>query len=321
MIRQGKSAKSRVKKLMSEKIIFIGTPDFAVFYLNALFEAGFKIAAVLTNPDRKVGKSIEETPVKKWAREHNIKFFDPFRAPDVLSEIKEVDADIGIMAYYGKILPKEFLALFPRGIINVHHSLLPRWRGPAPIQASLLAGDKITGVTLLMTEDKVDAGNILSRCEIEISASDNYIDLEKKLTSIGVSLLLKTLPKYLNNEIVLEEQDDAKATYCYRISTEDAKIDWNKSVQQIYNQIRALNPNPGTYTFWNNKRFLILSASPEAEGHDLRPGTVVLGDKGFKVAANGGFIQPLSVKSEGSKEVTARDFILGNKNIAGAILN
>lgn len=306
---------------MSEKIIFIGTPDFAVFYLNALFEAGFKIAAVLTNPDRKVGKSIEETPVKKWAREHNIKFFDPFRAPDVLSEIKEVDADIGIMAYYGKILPKEFLALFPRGIINVHHSLLPRWRGPAPIQASLLAGDKITGVTLLMTEDKVDAGNILSRCEIEISASDNYIDLEKKLTSIGVSLLLKTLPKYLNNEIVLEEQDDAKATYCYRISTEDAKIDWNKSVQQIYNQIRALNPNPGTYTFWNNKRFLILSASPEAEGHNLRPGTVVLGDKGFKIAANGGFIQPLSVKLEGSKEVTARDFILGNKNIAGAILN
>ena len=129
------------------------------------------------------------------------------------------------------------------------------------------------------------------------------------------------MPKYLNNEIVLEEQDDAKATYCYRISTEDAKIDWNKSVQQIYNQIRALNPNPGTYTFWNNKRFLILSASPEAEGHNLRPGTVVLGDKGFKIAANGGFIQPLSVKLEGSKEVTARDFILGNKNIAGAILN
>src|SRR3990167_1323943 len=319
LIRQGKSAKSRVKKLMSEKIIFIGTPDFAVFYLNALFEAGFKIAAVLTNPDRKVGKSIEETPVKKWAKDQNIKVFDPVQVKDVLDETGQIGARVGIMAYYGKILPKEFLALFPRGVINVHHSLLPRWRGPAPIQASLLAGDKMTGVTLLATEEKVDSGDILARREVEISDSDNYIDLEKKLTLIGASLLLQTMPKYLSGEIRPEKQDDSKASYCRRISTEDAKIDWEKPAQVVHNQIRALNPNPGTYTFWNNKRLLILSARLETGEHKLKPGTVLLSDGGFKIAAEGGFIKPLIVKLEGKKETGARDFILGNRNIVGSV--
>jgi len=310
-----------VKKSISEKIIFIGTPDFAVFYLNALFEAGFKIAAVLTNPDRKVGKSIEETPVKKWAKDQNIKVFDPVQVKDVLDETGQIGARVGIMAYYGKILPKEFLALFPRGVINVHHSLLPRWRGPAPIQASLLAGDKMTGVTLLATEEKVDSGDILARREVEISDSDNYIDLEKKLTLIGASLLLQTMPKYLSGEIRPEKQDDSKASYCRRISTEDAKIDWEKPAQVVHNQIRALNPNPGTYTFWNNKRLLILSARLETGEHKLKPGTVLLSDGGFKIAAEGGFIKPLIVKLEGKKETGARDFILGNRNIVGSVLN
>jgi len=321
LIRQRKSAKFRVKKSISEKIIFIGTPDFAVFYLNALFEAGFKIAAVLTNPDRKVGKSIEETPVKKWAKDQNIKVFDPVQVKDVLDETGQIGARVGIMAYYGKILPKEFLALFPRGVINVHHSLLPRWRGPAPIQASLLAGDKMTGVTLLATEEKVDSGDILARREVEISDSDNYIDLEKKLTLIGASLLLQTMPKYLSGEIRPEKQDDSKASYCRRISTEDAKIDWEKPAQVVHNQIRALNPNPGTYTFWNNKRLLILSARLETGEHKLKPGTVLLSDGGFKIAAEGGFIKPLIVKLEGKKETGARDFILGNRNIVGSVLN
>ena len=287
------------------RIIFLGTSPLSSFYLEALKKDGWRIVGLMD---------------KKMA----------------VDEVKKLSPDLGIMAYFGKILPPEILAALPRGILNVHHSLLPRWRGPSPVQAALLAGDEKTGVSILLTKEKVDAAEILVQRELPILAEDTYLSLEHRLIEIGVPLLLETLPLYLEGKIIGEAQNETQATYSHLIKTDDGKINWSRSVEEIHRQIRALNPEPGTFTLWNGKRLIIMEARLNKTSHNFKSGQVLAegpdeertdGDGpaspsqgGFKIAATGGFIIPTKIKLEGKKETTPSAFLKGYPQIIGSCL-
>lgn len=253
--------------------VFFGTPKFAAIILEKLIKAGFSPALVICNPDKPVGrkKIITSPPTKILAEKHGIKV----RQPEKL-EINGIKADFAVVAAYAKIIPKEILDFFPKGVIGVHPSLLPRYRGPSPIQSAILAGEKETGVTLYLLDEKVDHGPILARDKLQILNSDNYESLSLKLAELGGKLLAETLPKFLNGEIKPQPQNEAEATYTKKITTENAFVKPEElrlaqetggvSAQDIYLKVKALNPEPGVWTVQNNKRVKILEADLDVEG-------------------------------------------------------
>jgi len=269
------------------KIIFFGSGKFSPEYLKALEAGGWEVRA-------KIGRDLPSA-----------------------AEFKKLDPELGIIAYFGKIIPKETLELFPLGVLNVHHSLLPRWRGPAPVQAALLAGDEKTGVTIIRAAEKADAGDIIASREAGIPPDDTYLSLERRLIETGAKLLLETLPDYVAGRILPQKQDETRATYSKIIKTLDGKIDWSRPADEIHRQIRALNPEPGTFTFlpaqagWNGKRLIISEAKFEKKSHSEPSGKVLPMDSSFKIAARDGFIIPLKVKLEGKKETTPSAFLKG----------
>ena len=263
------------------KIVFLGTSKFSKFYLDALVQAGHEVGT-------------------------NLNKFSP---------------DLGVIAYYGKILPGETLKIPKMGFINVHHSLLPRWRGPSPIQAAILAGDIETGVTISLVTLKVDAGDIIAQEKIAIGPGDTYLDLEKKLCEIGAPLLTKTVELIAKGKMATQPQDNSKATYSKIIKTQDGQIDWSRNTEEILRKVRALNPNPGTFTFFNAKRLIVSEAETQKKNHELSPGTVMKEGSSFKIATPDGFLIPKRVKLEGRKELAAEDFFSGRKEIIGAILS
>ena len=228
--------------------------------------------------------------------------------------------DLGVIAYYGKILPKRILDIPKLGFINVHYSLLPRWRGPSPIQAALLADDSKTGVTISKVVEKADAGDIIAQKELLISGDETYFEIERKLDDIGQALLIKSLPAWLGGKIIPQKQDELEVTYSKMIKTEDGRIDWSKSAGEILNLIRALSFNPGVFTFWNKKRLLIIKASKEIALHNYKAGEVTKTASGFKIACKNGFLIPLLIKFEGKKETTPESFLHGNSKIINATL-
>lgn len=236
-------------------------------------------------------------------------------------EISSSGPDLGVIAYYGKIIPQEVLETPKNGILNVHHSLLPRWRGPSPVQAAILAGDAKTGVTIHLATPKVDAGPILAQKELEIEPEDTYLSLEERLITLGIPLLTETIQKWLEGKIIPKDQNDSEATYSHIIKTEDGHIDWSRSVLEISRQIRALNPEPGTFTFWGSKRLIISQAEKEIARHSLAPGSVVKNNLSFKIAAADDFILPKKLKLEGKKETSPESFLNGYPKIIGTVLS
>ncbi len=263
------------------KIIFFGSGKFSPEYLKALEAGGWEVRA-------KIGRDLPSA-----------------------AEFKKLDSELGIIAYFGKIIPKEILELFPLGVLNVHHSLLPKLRGPAPVQAALLAGDEKTGVTIIRAAEKADAGEIIASREVGILPDDTYLSLERRLIETGAKLLLETLPDYVAGRILPQKQDETRATYSKIIKTNDGKIDWSRPADEIHRQIRALNPEPGTFTFWNGKRLIISEAKFEKKSHSEPSGKVLPMDSSFKIAAKDGFIIPLKIKLEGKKETTPSAFLKG----------
>ena len=263
------------------KIIFFGSGKFSPEYLKALEAGGWEVRA-------KIGRDLPSA-----------------------AEFKKLDSELGIIAYFGKIIPKEILELFPLGVLNVHHSLLPKLRGPAPVQAALLAGDEKTGVTIIRAAEKADAGEIIASREVGILPDDTYLSLERRLIETGAKLLLETLPDYVAGRILPQKQDETRATYSKIIKTNDGKIDWSRPADEIHRQIRALNPEPGTFTFWNGKRLIISEAKFEKKSHSEPSGKVLPMDSSFKIAARDGFIIPMKVKLEGKKETTPSAFLKG----------
>ncbi|OGF69348.1 methionyl-tRNA formyltransferase [Candidatus Giovannonibacteria bacterium RIFCSPLOWO2_02_FULL_45_14] len=228
--------------------------------------------------------------------------------------------DLGVIAYYGKIIPRKTLEIPKHGFINIHPSLLPRYRGPSPVRTAILAGDKITGVTIHITVPKVDAGPIIAQKEFPINPEDNYEALEEKLFREAAGMLPRAIEDWLSGKIILKEQDESKATYTKIIKTEDGHINWGRTPEEILRQIRALSPNPGVFTFFEKKRLLILKAKTEIYPNEKSPGEVIKTSAGFKISCKNGFLIPLRVKLEGKKETAPEAFLHGHRDIIGKIL-
>lgn len=245
------------------KIIYWGTPYFSAEILKALIKSNYKPIAVVTQSDKPAGRGskLKASEVKVTAEKEYIPYFQPekLKNPDFLNQLKELKPDLFIVASYGKIIPEEILEIPKLGTINIHPSLLPRWRGPSPIQSVILAGDKETGVSIMLLDKEMDHGPILSNSKFEIR-NPKYKELEEKLIKESYKLLIETLPKWIGGKIKPKAQNHEQAIYCQIIKKEDGKINWNESVEIINRKIRALNPWPGTYFEACNKNFKILDA-------------------------------------------------------------
>jgi len=246
------------------RYIFFGTPEFAAIILEKLISAGFAPAGIVCNPDRPAGrkKTITPPPTKFLAQKHGIPVLQP---EELNGSFNTLEAEFAIVAAYAKIIPGNVLKMFPKGVIGVHPSLLPKYRGATPIQSAILAGEEETGVTLYLMDEKVDHGKIISNAELRISNNDTYTTLEKKLAELSVVLLVELLPKFSKGDVESASQNESQATFTKKFTTEDARVDLEKDEPIIIERkIRALNPEPGVWTLQkiqgNLKRVKLLKA-------------------------------------------------------------
>lgn len=295
------------------KVVFMGTPDFAVPVLNSLIE-NTNVVMVVTQPDKEVGRKKELTPppVKKVALEHGIEVFQPIKLKEEINKIIEVKPDIIITCAYGQILPEHLLMSPDLGCINVHASLLPEYRGGAPIHRCLIDGAEKTGITIMYMDKTMDTGNIINSKEYIITDEDNVGTLHDKLSVMGAELLIKTLPKIIDGTNFSIKQDDELATYAYNITREDEHIDFNKTSRQVWNQVRGLNPWPLANTVIADNEVKVLECRIGKKISDASPGTIsVLNKKELGIQTKDGIIYLEKVKPFGKKEMNIIDYING----------
>lgn len=237
------------------KIVFLGTPKFSSIILNQLIENDYKPILVITAPDKPVGrKKIITPPITKiLAQKHKIPVLQPIKIGNLKSEIENLKPDLGIVVAYKQIIPKSILDIPKYGFLNIHPSLLPKYRGPAPIQTAILNGDKETGSTIILIDDKIDHGKIVSSANYQIPNNITFEKLSKELAEISAKLLVETIPKYINKEIQPKTQNESKVSFTKIIAKKDGEIDWSKSAQEIERQIRAFDPWPGAFFFLKKK--------------------------------------------------------------------
>jgi len=308
------------------RIVFFGTPDFAAVVLEALIENDFNIVAVFTQPDKKVGRrrKIVFSPVKKLALEKKISVFQPENLQDIgiIGEIRETGAGLIIVAAYGKILPKEVLEISQYGAINVHASLLPKYRGASPVQSAILAGEKETGITLMLMNEKMDEGDIVAQEKIKIGENETAESLLGKLGKLGAKMIIEFIPEWIAGKIKPQRQDGKKATYCKLVKREDGKIDWgNETAGEIYRKWRAFQPWPGIFALYCKKgrssRLKLVDVSLGLEvGAGKKPGGIVKYNKDAAVETKKGLIVLRKVQPEGKKIMNAGDFLRGNPNFS-----
>lgn len=296
----------------------MGTPSFSVPILQALIEdETIEVVAVVTQPDRKVGRKqvITPPPVKELATEHDLLVLQPERitGSDEMKKILDLEPDLIITAAYGQYVPTKLLNAPTHRAINVHASLLPKYRGAAPIHYAVLKGEDITGVTIMYMEKEMDAGNIISQKEISITAKDDTGTLFEKLSIVGRDLLMETLPAIFSGENDSIEQDESEVTYSPMISKEQEKINWSRPATEISNLVRALRPAPGAYSVLGKDRFKIWDTEILNEETDKDPGTIIKLDKeDFYVACSDGTVLSLtSVQPAGKKRMDVVDFLAG----------
>ncbi len=307
------------------KIVFMGTPDFAAKSLSALVES-FDVAAVFTQPDKPKnrGKKLETTPVKDLALERDIPVFQPLslrkggEAEAALAELRRIDPDIIVVAAYGQILPKSVLELPKYGCINVHASLLPRWRGAAPIQRCIQYGDKSSGVCIMQMAQGLDTGDVISRWETEISPDTTGTALTEALAKGGAGLLVETL-RSIEQGTAQSKPQEGDATYAEKILKEELKLDFTKPAKALADFIRAMADAPCAYTFLEGKRLKIYRAAVLEEQTNAPAGAVV-DEKRFAVACADGLIELLEIQLEGSKRMKTEDFLRGKRIEKGTIL-
>ncbi len=293
-------------------IVFMGTPEFALPVLSALI-AQHHVVGVVTQPDRPAGRSKEPqfSPVKQLALAHEIPVFQPvkIRQPDAIAELKRWQADVYVVAAFGQILPQTLLDIPAHGSINVHASLLPRWRGAAPIQAVIRAGDSQSGITIMKMDAGLDTGPILSQRAIPLAADETAATLHDKLATLGADLLIETLPGYLEGRIQPQPQDDSKSTYAPMLKKEEGLIDWTQPAEQIERQIRAFTPWPGSFTTWNGQQLKILQAQVAAG--TAAPGQVIPFGESAAVGTAKDLLVLQQVQMAGRKAMPAADFLRG----------
>ena len=303
------------------KIVFMGTPDFAVSSLAALLDAGHEVVLCVTQPDRPKGRGgkVQFSDVKEFALARNIPVFQPvkIREPEAVARLREIEADIFVVAAFGQILPEEILTMPPLGCVNVHASLLPKYRGAAPIQWSILNGDKTTGVTIMQMGVGLDDGDILSRREVEILPEETGGSLFEKLAKVGGELLTETLPKLASGEITPVPQDEALATKVGMIRKELGKLDFSRSAAELERYIRGLSPWPSAYAKLNGKTVKLCGAAvlPLPEGaENAAYGEVVFVDKhSLYVKTGEGVLSIKELQPEGKKRMPVTDFLNGTK--------
>lgn len=308
------------------KIIFMGTPQFAVPILEGLIQ-NYKVRAVVSQPDRGKGKdgSILPTAVKKLAQEHTILVLQPEKIREDYEEIINLKPDLIITCAYGQILPKEVLECPRLGCINVHASLLPELRGGAPIHRAIMNGLNKTGVTIMYMDEKMDAGDIISQKEVEITSEDTASTLHNKLQIAGRDLLLETLPSIINGTNTRTKQDKSKVTFAFNIERKDERIDFSKSKREVYNKVRGLNEWPGAYCLYKGKVLKVWECRTTDNFPAGFEGQITaIYDDGFGVKTSNGEVVFTMVQLEGKKKMRAIDFVNGipdKKEFIGKILD
>lgn len=317
------------------KIIFMGTPEIAAIVLEKLLDSGFNIKAVFTRPDKPKGrnKKLAKSPVKLLAEIQKLPIKQPKNKEELTKEITKLKPDLIVVAAYGMILPKEVLEVPKYGAINIHPSLLPLYRGPAPISTPILNGDKKTGVTIIKMDEKMDEGDILAQEEIELSGKETMPELTERLAELGGKMLVDVTPRWVNGEIRPQKQDHSKATYTKIIKKEDGRINFTKeTAEEIGRKSRAFLPWPGVYAYWNGKKTDFyeieiipqrsdLGASLRSDLKRLKPGEVIKTSDGFAIGTKKGAISPRYVKLEGKNKVPAPDFLRGHADFIGSKLD
>ena len=298
----------------SLRIIFAGTPDFAARHLDALLTSGHQIVGVFTQPDRPAGrgKKLMPGPVKVLAETHGLPVFQPasLRPEENQKLVADLNADVMVVVAYGLILPKAVLDMPRLGCVNVHGSLLPRWRGAAPIQRALWAGDAETGVTIMKMDVGLDTGDMLYKLACPITAEDTSATLYDKLADLGPQGLIETLQQIANNTAKPEVQDEALVTYAEKLSKEEARIDWSLSAAQLERCIRAFNPWPMSWLMIDEQPVKVWKASVINGNASAEPGTIIDASKnGIQVATGGGILNLESLQPAGKKAMSAQDLL------------
>lgn len=311
---------------MSTKVVFFGTPDFSVPFLSALIEdQNLDVVAVVCQPDKPVGRKGTVTPpaIKTIAIDNGIAVIQPksLKNDETLDHIRPFEADLFVVVAYGKIIPQAVLDIPKLGSINVHPSLLPEYRGPAPMQAAIAEGDDQTGVSIMLLDAGMDTGPILAQEVLSLDADETYGSLVGKVHQMGPRLLVSTIKRYIAGDITPLPQDHNRATLTSLLKREDGHIDWTAPLIQLERKIRAYDPWPGTWTMWNNKRIKILKARESDFKADVPPGTVTVKENQLFVDCYDGTLQILELQLEGKPAMSTEAFMTGNTDIVGSVLH
>ncbi len=310
------------------RIVFMGTPAYVLPVLKALLSPDFRVAGVYTQPDRPTGRGriSEPPPVKSLALEHGISVFQPasLRRPEVQGELASLSPDVIVVAAYGKILPSEVLNIPPYGCLNIHPSLLPKYRGPSPVAKAILEGEAHTGTTIMLLDEGMDTGPILASRQVPIeSGAATTESLTPLLLDVGADLLVEVLPRWLNGEITPQPQDDSRATITKKLEKSDGEVRWELSAEEIERRLRAFTPWPGLFTYWQGRLLKVLSARPLVEEIPGEPGLVVpLNEPGSAVGmvTGKGILALESLQMEGRRAVSSEEFVRGYTNFSGSVL-
>lgn len=298
------------------KVIFMGTPDFSVGTLEALLEAGHEVVLAVTQPDKPKGrgKEMQFTPVKEVALRHQIPVYQPrkIREPECIAKLREYNADIMVVVAFGQILPKEILEMTPYGCVNVHASLLPKYRGAAPIQWSIIKGETVTGVTTMQMDEGLDTGDMIMKTEVPMDSEETGGSLHDKLAAAGAALCVETLTALESKTAVFEKQGDSPTDYAKMLDKRLGDIDWAKDASEIERLIRGLNPWPSAYTNWDGKIMKIWKSEVVERDTDLPPGTVTtVGKDAFYVQTGKGQLSIIELQIPGKKRMNADAFLRG----------
>ena len=305
---------------MSLKIVFMGTPEFSVPTLEALVNNNFEILSIYTQPPKKSnrGQKINISSIQEFSEKNNL----PVRNPENLNNdkeynfIKSLSADIAVVIAYGKLIPKNILKTTKHGFINIHASLLPKWRGAAPIQRAIINGDKKTGVSIMKIEEKLDSGPVLASKELALDQNATYGEIQKKLSVIGSDLLIESLKNIENGKAKFIDQIHSNSTYAKKIDKNETKINWRLDANKVIAYIHGLSPNPGAWFEYENERFKVLRANKSAASGN--PGTLL--DENLIIACKSDSIQILEIQRQGKNKQITKDFLLGKKISKGSIL-
>ena len=298
------------------KILFLGSSRFSKIVLQKLFSNKVDISAVITQPDRSSGRGHKLTPteVKQFALAKNIEVYTFDKVRLHMEEIKKIDYDVAVVASFGQILPQEFLDY--KLAINVHPSLLPKYRGATPIQSAILNGDKVTGVTIMKVAKEVDAGDIILQREFALNG-EYYLELEEKLATLGGEMTIEVLKSIEDGSVKFLPQDNSKAVLVSKINKEDGKLDFSQSAKQIVNRVRALAEEVGCFLMLEDKIIKVYKACDVSEKYSVEQNRIMQNKKNFVIGCNGGAVEILSCQSPSGKMVSGRDYINGHNDILG----